>query len=516
MKLSKSLLQEHMATRQQEVLAEAITIVNQGLEVMPDSNELAIRSADTLQAAGRLREAIDQLDTVLRRRPASTAVRQRLISAYLDTHDHDKAIDTAKQGITVSPDRGMWYESLGDLHRAASDDLVAASAAYLQAFDRNRSQSLLVKLAVATRTTSPWDYQAAHDLLIASPGLVASQPLAQGLLARAEAGLGLDNRAQDHLRNAYHAHVKTIEAGGAGPRSMEFWYDDLFVIFGEDDAQKGDDLAQELIGSTPTLWDLTGRGKYWASIEGGKGKAIEILQTAVGRGRTEDSNRVPLLLSILGNYQLRNGDLEAAAASFKESSELRPSDPMAMNNYAYVLGVNLNRPAEAEEFSIRAVQLSPRNANLLDTLATIQAMKGDYSRALATRLQQLVATPGDSDLLVKIASLHANDLQQPAKALPFIDQAMAIRPGDASATSDAGWYYTQAGKVVEGEEFLRKAERADPSARTLIRLATVMLSDDRLSQARRRLESAMETDPDEATRAEILALLDDIRSRESP
>jgi tetratricopeptide (TPR) repeat protein len=72
---------------------------------------------------------------------------------------------------------------------------------------------------------------------------------------------------------------------------------------------------------------------------------------------------------------------------------LAPNDTDSLNNLAYIFAENLNRPAEALPYARRAVELAPRNADVLDTLGWVQYLAGDTDGALGTLVSALQLSP---------------------------------------------------------------------------------------------------------------------------
>jgi tetratricopeptide (TPR) repeat protein len=110
---------------------------------------------------------------------------------------------------------------------------------------------------------------------------------------------------------------------------------------------------------------------------------------------------------------LRNTDSDGALVAWRRAIELRPQWFRPLNDMAWLLathpGAAFRKPAEAVRLAERAIQLSPGNPFLLDTLAAAYAATGDFSRAQQTveealrNLDQITVDIEEADLRSRLA-----------------------------------------------------------------------------------------------------------------
>ena len=112
--LCKTLLNEYRLTQDEALLEEAIQVADEGESNQTDSEEFAVVRTDVLQADGQIHRAIDRLSRHLAEHPEADVVRQRLVEAYLDTEENEKAIQIAQAGIDENPSNPTWYQRVGD------------------------------------------------------------------------------------------------------------------------------------------------------------------------------------------------------------------------------------------------------------------------------------------------------------------------------------------------------------------------------------------------------------------
>ncbi len=95
----------------------------------------------------------------------------------------------------------------------------------------------------------------------------------------------------------------------------------------------------------------------------------------------------------LGLALAGRGEVEEALAHFRTALDIRPDHAAVLNNMAWILATNAEEKfrdgAEAVRLAQRANQLSPHDANGLDTLAAAYAEAGRFQDALAAAREAL-------------------------------------------------------------------------------------------------------------------------------
>ena len=102
-KLAGSLLSEYRLTQNKSLLEESLEVVDRGSKQIENQTTFAVIRTDVLQADGQLHRAVDRLQQLLGKHPKANLARIRLVDAYLDMDDFDKAIATASEGIEIDP-----------------------------------------------------------------------------------------------------------------------------------------------------------------------------------------------------------------------------------------------------------------------------------------------------------------------------------------------------------------------------------------------------------------------------
>lgn len=86
-------------------------------------------------------------------------------------------------------------------------------------------------------------------------------------------------------------------------------------------------------------------------------------------------------LLLIGNDHYMKKRYQPAADYYKRLLEFAPDNALALNNLAYVLANDLNRPAEALPYAEKAATQADDQASCLDTLGWAQALNGQYEAA---------------------------------------------------------------------------------------------------------------------------------------
>lgn len=502
--LVKSLVLEYHRTLDRVKLEQAMRYLDAAAEIGESSEELVIQRADVSEALGDPRRAVLDLEAFLRRSPDARRVRSRLASAYVTAGTPTRAIDTLQQAITLEPRDPYWYGLLGDYYAQSGDDLAGATRNYVEAWKIEPTRRRLTALADATVTSDPWDYEAFLEAVKLHPKQLQDDPRASGLLARAEHGLGLEARSKETLRDAYHVYRSAIDRGLMPPMHLAGWYRDLYVLFPEGDVSEPLAMVEAVTKGEPTTWDKRGLAQFHVLRGGDELAVAEEIQREVTA--ESDPEFVVADLRQLGGIQLQAGMNAKARDTFKRLVELQPDDPIALNNYAYLLATVENDAAAAESYALRAIAMAPRQSVILDTMTTIQQALGKHEAALSSCLARLAIEPNNGPLLRRIAMILSEDLDRPAEAVPYVTQALSLDPRGAAALDSAGWVAWRAGDQSKGRDLVGQSLRRQPTALAHLHMAQMLHSGGDRTAAREHLQQADHLATDDSTRDRVEAM----------
>ncbi|MDP7029518.1 MAG: tetratricopeptide repeat protein [Phycisphaerales bacterium] len=498
--LVRSLVLEYRRTLDRAKLEQAMRYLDAAASAAEQSENLVIERANVLEAMGDPRAAVIDLEAYLRGAPSASVIRARLAQAYVAAGTPGRAIDTLEKGIAAAPRDPYWYGLLADHLRQSEGDLEAATANYIKAWDLQPSRRRLTALQEATRTGEAWDYEAALKAVENHPGAGMEDPRVLGIRARAEAGLGLASRSRETLREA-HALYAAAVAEGRGPAMLSVgWYEDLYAVYDSGPLDEPLALIESVAGNGDPLWEKRGQARFFI-LRGGNDveRAITLLEEIVS-----DPNNQALAADLrdLGSAQLMMDRDADATKTFARVLELTPDDPIALNNYAYLLAVIKSDPEAAEPIARRAIELSPREPVFLDTMATIQEKLGNYEAALASLMARLSLEPNNGPLLQSIAMMLVDRLDRASEAVPYAERALTLDPRGAEALDVAGWAGWKSGDTAQGRDRISQSLRRQPTPRGHLHMAEVLLAADAPDDARDHLQQA-----------EQLATDDDVKRR---
>ncbi len=508
--LCKTLLNEYRLTQDNTLLEEAIQVAEDGERLNVNSEEFAVVRTDVLQADGQIHRAIDHLSRHLSENPEADIVRQRLIEAYLDTEEEDKAILIAQAGIDYDPSNPTWYQRLGDLHLRANDDATSAVKMYLEALQRDPNVSKLLKLDEMTRTDQ---LMPDRQIIAMTQGVLSrSHPIIGAIEAKAMNNLDRRRDALLAMNKSWQAFDSAIQNGWLTPNSNANWFLNLKELF--KDAPEAGEAFFNTLRKNPTLNDEIGLATFYQSFGGGyETKAIELLESVVATSTPKSPERARALM-LLGSFLVSSQRYEESEVAFKKLSEEQDS-PLILNNLAYVVGVYLNRPEDGIAIAKEAAKKAPRIPAIIDTVATLHMHIGEPQKAAETYAYLLQVEPANVKAMTKLALLYADELGDPDRAIVFAERARSQNPRSPEVLDALGWSYYRAGRDAKGEEFLQLSTKRGDSASAYLHIAQVLMDKGKYEKALGELRIAEELAQDTYSRKRIGAVKDDIRKKQT-
>jgi tetratricopeptide (TPR) repeat protein len=111
--------------------------------------------------------------------------------------------------------------------------------------------------------------------------------------------------------------------------------------------------------------------------------------------RTLELRRV---LPFLGTLLMERGEFERAAGCFQQALQHAPGDVAALNNYTWLVAVDLQTPAQALPLAENLLRSAPDNAEALDTVGWVYFLNGKTDAALAVLGRGARLAPGSGVL----------------------------------------------------------------------------------------------------------------------
>ena len=110
-----------------------------------------------------------------------------------------------------------------------------------------------------------------------------------------------------------------------------------------------------------------------------------------------------------GRLRFQQKNLKEAASMYTQAFQLRPADPMIMNELAYALSELNERPEEALDLAKRAVMANPASAAFRDTLGWAYFKIGKYSEAERELLLAGQSNPGREEILEHLGYVYEKE-----------------------------------------------------------------------------------------------------------
>ncbi len=207
----------------------------------------------------------------------------------------------------------------------------------------------------------------------------------------------------------------------------------------------------------------------------------------------------------LGQKFKQRGNLERAAASFRDAIRLRPNFVAAHNN----LGTTLQRLGNLEEAVTcyeRAIQLDPNLAEARSNLASVWLLQGDLERGRAGFMHALKLKPGYVPSLFNLGKL----LRQQGRlqgAIVHLEQVLAAQPDYPEVNLMLGQMYEFMGHVERALAYYKQEAAVNPDVvemDSFISLARLRLCDWQEYEARvaafiASVEASIQEDKTQAT-----------------
>ena len=137
--------------------------------------------------------------------------------------------------------------------------------------------------------------------------------------------------------------------------------------------------------------------------------------------------QAPSWLLSVAMLQQEAGDHAAAVGTYQNVLTLQPANVVALNNVAFALAVNLEKPAEALPLAKRAATLAPRAGTIIDTLAWIEHLLGNDAVASKLLTTAIGLEPKQPEIRLHAAMVHAA-LQRWDRADAELKEALRLNP----------------------------------------------------------------------------------------
>jgi len=450
----RTLVRTCLASSDPALLPRAVPVLDKLLEEMPDDIELLAMQASVRLSAGTP-EATAKATEILRRvvelDPRHVSAQLQLIQMALARGDRKEADERILRALRANPGNSDLLQARASLE--ADRGNVAAALQFARAAadadpQSQEARSLLLVLAIRARDLDT--ARAQVDLWRKTDPDGEATQVAQ---ARLLAGQKRDMEAIETLEK-----YRGLHPDAASP--------DLLLLLAEllrrqDNDEASGQCISEALSRAPdnaaarlarVRWLGVARrhdelrafldgqsaenpGHLPIVMEGASFLVEEGSDEAVRRARAlfeQVRKRYPGLLEAnmgVAFTAYRLGDRDGAVQAYRRALELDPYQRQALNDLAWILGVEMEKPQEAIEFADRGVARYPDDPHLLDTRGVLLTHLGRLADARAdlTRCVEIAKDlpPTEAKARLHLARAHVK-LGEPAAAAQRLREASEI------------------------------------------------------------------------------------------
>jgi tetratricopeptide (TPR) repeat protein len=159
---------------------------------------------------------------------------------------------------------------------------------------------------------------------------------------------------------------------------------------------------------------------------------------------------------------MRTEKFEEALEPLNKDLKLNPDRVHSLTLKAYALQ-RLNRLDEAKDTYRKIIQREPKNVLAYNNLGTLLDQDGKYADAAKMFEQAVAIDPKQDVTLHNLAWINASRLNNPAKALGFIQKAIQLKPNAANYYAMLSDVYQKQGKRKEARRAMAKAASLEPA-----------------------------------------------------
>lgn len=380
-----------------------------------ESPELLAQVAQLYLALGRLDEAADRLERVLRLEPGSRLIQIQLAEVYQRSGKTDKAEGVLERMLEADPSDVQALAVLADI--AMEQGKFARAVEFFGRLLELDPENAEIKLRLGAAHYSLAGQDSAQ--LGTAKTLIEEAAIAMPNNWRPFWYLGAiaELEGKDSASTAYFETVTRL-----GGETFDAWWIVGTRAFDANEHQKVIDImekARKLFPDDFRVYLLLGLS---ASRLNRNDMAVENLYRAL-EINPDDINTLSSLALTLDNLKRH----EESDSLYELALKVDPNADIILNNYGYSLadrGLQLDR---ALEMATRAVQADSLNSSYLDTIGWVYYKLGNYAEAERWIRKSIAADGGSAVVLDHLGDVY-HQLRDPDRAMEYWKKALEVDP----------------------------------------------------------------------------------------
>jgi len=355
--------------------------------------------ARAFELSGRGDEAVSELEELLEAAPDSSQIIQELLRTLRRLKRFRDAEDLARRMVMRHPNDPFWHMQLGAIALEAGKREKAIGpfrkAVELSNFAPTAVAALLdayLRLGMPERVVQFVEKELPPDHRDAT---------VYARLARAYKQAG-------NLDQAFASYEQAVAKAQVSPEACYRLISNMIRVMGKSLGK----YVEQRLAQDPEhrVWRLC-KAKLLQELR--KYDEAQTILNALLESAKTDEDRFVALLTLAQNEHLA-GKYEAARRHYEQYIKLRPDDPVAMNNLAYMLADTLKKPELAVVYAEKAARQAPGASAVLDTLGWIYTLLGQYHKAVAALRRAVNLEPESALLHYHLAEAYIGKQDKPS------------------------------------------------------------------------------------------------------
>jgi tetratricopeptide (TPR) repeat protein len=421
---------------------EAESLLHQALEVNTQNATAYVRLGELEQRRGHPDQALSWYRQAAAVSLTAQTIDLTLVDSLLWYGDYDNALAYVQHAADRQPNDGELLIRLSQIQRAQGHSVEAAAT--LSEAQRMHSTNSRIYAELA----------ALH-------------------LSRGEPLAALDSYQRaielDLTETIYYVAASRILAGQGR-------FDQALVLL---------EAGQERVTAPGTVY-TTRSGIY--SQQGQPELALRTLDQGLSDVGESDE-----LFLAMGSYHVSRGNFEEVEQRYRQALELRP-DVAAVHAALADLHLRRDQISTALEHYEKAIALEPDNPGYHQSLGNAYRLAERTEDAIAAYARAVAAAPTVADAYVNLAGVY-QEAEQWDQARAVYERGLAVVPVSGQLRTQYAAFLLDRGDEAQALVILDQAYQTAPTAATLIARAAIYSELERVDDAQRDLQMALQTEP---------------------